>query len=165
MGYRQSGFNPLHFSKQSKMKITKAFLLLVIAGLLSCSDSSTGQKVEEKSNDQNSQTSSKDGILGGSTIFHHHVFFNVKSTESIKPLIEQIKTLSEIPEIHNLEYGTFYDLDDKRAMAEFEVFMQMRFKNKEDFLTYQSHPIHLAVKENCKNLLAAPPSTYDFTPE
>lgn len=92
----------------------------------------------------------------------HIVLLKVKENAAIDELILEIQKLSAIPEVKNLEVGTFKDLGDTRALSEYAVLMQMRFENEPDYQVYQKHPIHLALKENTKLYLAGPPVTYDY---
>lgn len=95
----------------------------------------------------------------------HLVYLKLKegATEQDKQaLIVEMKKLKGIEQVHNLEVGAFYDLKDKRAMSEFDLFMQMRFNNEQEYQQYQAHPIHLQLKENAKAYLGGPPVTYDY---
>ena len=95
----------------------------------------------------------------------HLVYLKLKkdATEQDKQaVIAEMKKLEDIEQVHNLEVGTFYDLKDKRAMSEFDLFMQMRFDNEQEYQKYQAHPIHLQLKENVKAYLGGSPVTYDY---
>lgn len=95
----------------------------------------------------------------------HLVYLDLKediSDAEKKDLLEAIQELSKIPTVKNLELGTFKDLNDPRALSEFELFFQMDFKDAADYNVYQKHEIHLALKKLAKGLLAGPPVTYDY---
>ena len=95
----------------------------------------------------------------------HVVYLNLKkdlTTENINDLISAIQKLKEIPQVKGLEYGHFKNLEDPRALSDYEMVFQMHFANEQDYAIYQTHPAHLALKESTKNYLAAPPATYDY---
>ncbi len=95
----------------------------------------------------------------------HIVYFDLKPDANKKLFIEALEKLEKIPVVKDLEIGQFKDLADKRAMAEFEVMMQMAFDSKEDYTTYQNHPIHLELKNLAGKFVSAPPVTYDYLVE
>ena len=95
----------------------------------------------------------------------HLVYFQLKegATKSTQQqLIEEIKTLAAIDVLQDLEVGTFQELGDQRAMDQFGVMMQMRFNSEADYKIYQTHPIHLQLREKVKSILGGPPVTYDY---
>lgn len=91
----------------------------------------------------------------------HVVYFKVKP-DATAQLLKEIEKLESIDVLHGLEVGSFKDLGDKRALADYQVVMKMTFDNEADYKTYQAHPLHLKLKENAKALLAGPPATYDY---
>ena len=95
----------------------------------------------------------------------HVVYFDLKETANISQFIIEIEKLREIEVIQSLEIGTFKDLGDQRALSEYELVMQMSFKDSAAYQIYQNHPIHLQLKATAKSVLAAPPATYDFVRE
>lgn len=95
----------------------------------------------------------------------HEVYFNVKNDLNAAQkdqLYQAMYALKNIPVVRNLVVGDFKNLDDPRALADYEIKMSMEFKSEKDYVNYQAHPIHLTLKETASNLLAAPPVTYDF---
>jgi len=92
----------------------------------------------------------------------HVVFFKIKPDTDASVAIREIKKLQQIPEVQDLEVGTFEDLGDARALSDYGLMMEMTFDNKTAYDKYQQHPIHLALKENVGPFLAGPPATYDF---
>ena len=95
----------------------------------------------------------------------HEVYFNVKddlTTEQMEVFHQSILRLKDIPGVQNLVVGEFKNLDDPRALAEYEIKMSMEFKNEKDYAEYQTHPIHLELKKIAADFVAAPPTTYDF---
>jgi len=95
----------------------------------------------------------------------HLVYLNLKediSGSEREKLVKAIDELKKIPEVKNLEQGSFKNLNDPRALSDFELFFQMDFKDTTDYKVYQAHEIHLALKRLAKGLLAGPPVTYDY---
>lgn len=95
----------------------------------------------------------------------HEVYFNLKDNltdDQKQSFLNQIKTLHQISEVKNLKIGKFEFLNDPRALKDYEMIMTMEFESKKAYVKYQSHPIHLELKKATANILAAPPSTYDF---
>lgn len=94
--------------------------------------------------------------------FVHVVFFKLKKEADPDALISEIKKLEAIKEVKDLEVGTFEDVGDVRALSDYNIMMEMSFDDIEGYKIYQAHPIHLALKESAKMMLAAPPATFDF---
>ena len=95
----------------------------------------------------------------------HEVYFNLKddlSSEELQIFINEIKKLKGISVVKNLRFGQFKNLDDPRALKDYEMVMTMKFADQNGYAEYQGHPIHLALKKAAENVLAAPPATYDF---
>lgn len=92
----------------------------------------------------------------------HVVFFKIKRDADASAAITEIKKLQQIPEVQDLEVGTFEDLGDARALSDYQLIMEMTFDNKAAYDNYQQHPIHLGLKDNVGPFLAGPPATYDF---
>ena len=130
------------------------FLLLTIGVLLShC-------KPIDQSRQKETLTTSLSGTKAYPLV--HIVFFKLKEGTDVDSLIYEIKKIEKIPGLKNLEVGQFKDLDDVRALSEYQVMMQMRFANRADYHIYQKHPLHLSLQENAKAYLAGPPVTYDY---
>lgn len=77
-------------------------------------------------------------------------------------MIEEIKKLEAIEQVHEMQVGQFKDLGDQRALSDYELFLQMSFTDEAAYQTYQKHPIHLTLKEKAGAYLAGPPVTYDY---
>ncbi|MFK7810504.1 MAG: Dabb family protein [Saprospiraceae bacterium] len=95
----------------------------------------------------------------------HIVYLDLKkeiTVEDKEKLMVAIRKLSEIPEVKNLELGSFKPLNDPRALSAFEVVFQMEFKDEKDYQIYQAHETHLALKTIAKDFVAGPPVTYDY---
>lgn len=92
----------------------------------------------------------------------HLVLFKVKPDADQAAMVAEVKKLTGIKEVMDLEIGSFEDLGDGRALSEYSILMQMSFANKAAYENYQKHPIHLALKDNLNPFMAGPPATYDF---
>ncbi len=95
----------------------------------------------------------------------HLVYFSLKpelSEQEFSNLRQEILKLNGINFLNDLEIGTFENLGDVRAMDQFTMLMQMRFKDKKSYQEYQDHPIHLQLKKDVVNYLSGPPVTYDY---
>ena len=80
-------------------------------------------------------------------------------------LVKELKQLSVIEQVHDLEIGGFHNLNDPRAMSEYEVVMSMRFVSQDEYETYQQHPKHLKLKKSIKKYIRSAPVTYDYRKE
>ena len=92
----------------------------------------------------------------------HVVYFKLKPNADQDALIEEINKLRGIEELHDLEIGIFENLEDQRALSDYQLMMSMAFKNEEDYKSYQAHKLHLGLKEKVGAYLAGPPATYDY---
>lgn len=92
----------------------------------------------------------------------HVVYFKLKPDVDKGKLLEAIDKLEGIEVVKELEVGTFEDLGDERALSDYQVVMSMAFANKSAYEVYQGHELHLALKAAAKEMLAAPPATYDY---
>lgn len=92
----------------------------------------------------------------------HIVLFKLKPDADHNQLIAEIKKMAEIPGVYDLEVGPFENLEDKRALSDYSILMQMSFKDEAAYKVYQAHPLHLALKENTLAMMAGPPATYDY---
>ncbi len=91
----------------------------------------------------------------------HTVYFEVEEVHC-QALIEALYSVSAITQVHDLKVGTFKDLGDQRALKDYDVVMQMQFKDEQAYQSYQAHPVHLKLKKDLKPILSAPPATHDF---
>lgn len=92
----------------------------------------------------------------------HLVYLDTKDSIDVLMLEQELARLGEIPGVKDYQVGTFLQLDDPRALAQYELVLSMGFASREDYQTYQEHPIHIAVKKQLQSFLAGPPVTYDF---
>ena len=92
----------------------------------------------------------------------HLVYFDLREGADAVKFIEELRKLEGIDVLKDLQIGHFTDLKDPRALSQFELMMQMGFADQTTYQAYQSHPLHLALKESAKGYLAGPPVTYDY---
>lgn len=145
------------------LEFSKIFLLFLFLGLTSCTHTAQIQDLQSQLETAESKISALED--DSTRWLVHVVYFKMKpgsSDADQTALIDAIKRLKAIEVLHDLEVGTFQDLGDKRAMNDYEVVMQMKFKSSADYEVYQAHSLHLALKEVAKDLLGGPPVTYDY---
>ena len=95
----------------------------------------------------------------------HIVWFELRDDATPaerRELLDDLKTLQQIPVVHDLEVGSFQDLKDQRSLSHLDVVMQMGFQSEAHYQTYQSHSVHLALKGRVGKYLSGPPVTYDY---
>jgi len=92
----------------------------------------------------------------------HVVYFDLKEGADATKFVKEIRKLEGIEVLKDLQVGHFADLKDPRALSQFELVMQMGFADQTAYQAYQTHPLHLALKESAKGYLAGPPVTYDY---
>lgn len=92
----------------------------------------------------------------------HLIYLKLKPDADTTLVFREIEQLREIKEIESLTFGTFKDLGDERALSDYQLVIEMSFKNEAAYQTYQTHKLHTALKKNTKSQLAGPPATYDF---
>lgn len=91
----------------------------------------------------------------------HEVFLDLKPGIVLDSIILDIKELEKIPGVHQLNIGEFKDLNDSRALKT-DIIFSMKFMDTESYKRYQSHPIHLKLKEKLGPSLAKAPQTVDY---
>ena len=79
--------------------------------------------------------------------------------------VKKLQKLDDIEVVNDFEVGSFANLNDPRAMSDFELVMQMSFESEADYRKYQSHPHHLQLKKEIGGFLNGPPVTYDYWSE
>lgn len=148
------------------MKTKLLIIAIAFFGFTSCSDATLQQELKEtKAKLTAAETQLAEANTDIKTAIYpltHVVYFKLKPDTDPAKLITEINKLKEIDVLHDLEIGTFEDLGDKRALSDYQVMMSMAFANKADYKTYQAHEIHLGLKVAAKEMLAAPPATYDY---
>lgn len=147
------------------MKIKLLIGLILTVLLVSCSN----QKLEKELSAVQLKLKETEALLAAAKSntdenypLIHVVYFKLKPDADKTKLLEAIDKLKQIDVVHKLEVGTFEDLNDERALSDYQVVMQMAFANKAAYGTYQTHEIHLALKSVIKDMLAGPPVTYDY---
>ena len=147
------------------MKVKFLGLLMILIGLVSCSDANLQQELsetQEKLATAESKLAEAKSDTDENYPLVHVVYFKLKPNADKTKLLEAIDKLEEIEVVQELEVGSFEDLGDKRAMSDYQVVMSMAFANEADYEVYQEHEIHLALKAVAKEMLAGPPATYDY---
>jgi len=92
----------------------------------------------------------------------HLVFLKLKEEVNKEEVISKIQNIKSIQGLKDLEIGLFKDLDDARAMSDYDLAFSMIFEEETDYQLYQDHPFHVELKNELKEFLAGPPVTYDF---
>lgn len=143
----------------------KILLFLLIAfGAMACNNHGPHVEIEKaKAELAQAQLKIKKLTEEESGRITHIVFFNLKADADENSFISEIKKLNEINEVKDLEVGPYKDLGDSRAMNEFDVVMEMSFKDEAAYRNYQAHPIHKNLKNFAKGSLESAPVTYDYT--
>lgn len=145
------------------MKYLMFFIFL--AGILSCQNTQAVEeleKVKSELNAANEKIESLKAQIEPEGELVHLVFLKVKEEVEMTKLISELKSLAAIEGLKDFELGPFQNLDDSRALSEYDLLMEMSFDNEAAYQKYQADPIHLALKEKLKSMLAGPPATYDY---
>ena len=125
-------------------------LVLCLLILASCSKSKPQENAIEKTID-----------YSGKLV--HTVFFKLKNNEDRPALFESLETFKKIELIQRLEIGIFEDTGNPKSdLSSHQVVVQMTFDDLAAFRLYEKHPIHLASIEATKDLMAGPPTGYDY---
>jgi len=146
---------------QFNMAFYRILILLLICCLGSCKESTSSEKEAIQEIEKLKLALAKSQLDQKGKIAHE-VFLDLKPDQDIPNIIKSIQALSKIKEVQALKVGTFKNLDDDRALSEFEIKFQMYFESEEDYKTYQTDSIHLQLKDALKLNLIGPPVTYDF---
>lgn len=144
----------------------KYYLFCVFAiGLLSCGNKDYEKELERMENElakAKSTIKNLESEIEEEGELIHIVFFDVKKDANLEEVHTEMKKLEGIDVVKDLQYGSFEDLDDDRALSEYNYVLEMSFDGEKEYQQYQAHPIHFALKENVKSFLLAPPATYDY---
>lgn len=95
----------------------------------------------------------------------HIVLFKLKKriSELDKSMvIKKLNKLEQIKEVKEFRLGMFKDLGDKRALSEYDIVIEMRFTDSNEYQAYQRSSIHQQVKKELKSSLAGAPASYDY---
>ncbi len=156
----------INCSKKQKMK-NLIILLLLISFLTSCQNPNP-QLEKELSETKARLVAAKaalEQVNPTTASLVHEVYFNLKDDLTSKQKEEfhqSILKVKNIPGVQNLVIGDFKNLNDPRALADYEIKMSMDFQSEKEYAEYQAHPIHLSLKKAAGNIVAAPPAIYDF---
>lgn len=93
----------------------------------------------------------------------HLVFFNLHDSANPAAFMNELRSLAAIDAIEGMNFGAFKDLNDPRAMSQYELVMEIICKNEKAYQSYQAHDLHQALKSKVGQYLAAPPAVYDYT--
>jgi len=140
-------------------------LILFVLLTMGCSDSGLKEELATAKADlkaaQNTIETLKTQIEPEGELVHV-VLFQLQPDADQAKLVAEVNKLKDIEGLMDLQVGPFKELGDKRAMSEYQMMMEMSFDNETIYKKYQAHPLHLALKENLKSLMAGPPATYDY---
>lgn len=142
--------------------------MLVCIGLVGCHQAELEQHARAlaRENEQlRTRVAQRDTDDRSEVRLVHLVWFKLKTDltdDERTEFMDQIRKLDQIEWVNNLEIGNFAELGDTRAMQEFQLVMGMNFRTEQEYRDYQSHPIHLALKDAVGKYLAGPPVTYDY---
>jgi len=95
----------------------------------------------------------------------HLVFFDIKdemSENQLEFLEKEIKKLSKIESVKEFHLGEYEDLGDDRALTGREMMVSMKFKNLDDYYSYQKDERHFEVKKVIGPYLEKLPMSYDY---
>ncbi len=140
-------------------------ILFVLLIFIACSDTALKEELATTKADlktaQNTIETLKTQIEPEGELVHL-VLFRLKPGADQAKLVAEVKKMEAIEGLMDLQIGPFKELGDKRAMSEYSMLMEMSFENEAAYQKYQADPLHLALKENIKSLMAGPPATYDY---
>jgi len=133
------------------------FLILLLLNFMAVS-CSLNSSVEDKNIDRPDVNSAHES-------FSHIVFFDLQDSldnSDVDNFMQELNKLKAIEQLQSFSAGTFIDMGDARALSDYDICMQMVFRNRDDYNIYQEHPVHKALKSNVGSFLKSPPITYDF---
>ena len=91
----------------------------------------------------------------------HSVFFDLKDDADVAAFIAVLRELERIPVVQDMQVGTFADLEDPRALSDYDVAMEI-ICSEADYPIYQDHEIHDQVRAQVGDYLNAKPAVYDY---
>jgi len=95
----------------------------------------------------------------------HLVFLDVKddlSAEEQNTFFNSLNNLGQINAVSRFRIGHFTDVEDPRALKQYEVVLEMGFLDTSALYDYQKDEHHLAIRKMLRPYLAGPPITYDY---
>ncbi|MEX0274753.1 MAG: Dabb family protein [Flavobacteriaceae bacterium] len=146
-----------------KYQVAVSLSIVLLCSALSCTDRPTAhENARLKAQVDSLKTLMVSKHSGEVSHLVHLVFFKTRNEVSAQTLATQLKRLKGIGEVEALSVGSFRDLGDPRAFGEYNLVVSMLFKDSTSYRLYQEHPLHLKIKEETRELLAAPPISYDY---
>ncbi len=142
-------------------------ILFLFAALIfaSCSDTTLKEELAttkaELKAAQNQIEALKSQIEPEGELVHIVLFRLTPDADQVK-FVAEVNKMKDIEGLMDLQIGLFKELGDKRALSEYAMMLEMSFEDEAAYQKYQTHPLHLALKENIKSSMAGPPATYDY---
>lgn len=162
----------MHFRKMSwknqetrlKICFISLFCLLFLVGCEEEKDANTRQleRLEKKVFELTERLENLPVPTSGLT---HLVFLNLKDELSAEEQSIFFATLNELGQINSVasfRIGHFKNVDDPRALMQYEVVLEMGFQDVSALNAYQEDEQHLAIRAKLRPYLAGPPVTYDY---
>ena len=142
--------------------LLSSFCLLFLA----CTDQGSEETIAELQaslDEAQSQISAVEDPQAGSLV--HLVFLTTRedlTDEERTTLLSELGRLGEIEEVKGYDIGEFEDLEDARALSQYNLILSMYFESEDDYRVYQNNDDHLDVRSKLGAYLAGPPATYDY---
>lgn len=95
----------------------------------------------------------------------HMVTFKLKpdlNPAEVQAFVDGIRSLCSIPYLSDCLTATPAETGDARLVSDYDLLLQMSFRNMELLERYSKDEFHLAVRKNIKSYLAEAPVVYDF---
>jgi len=92
----------------------------------------------------------------------HLVFLDVKPEVNLDSLIEELNHLSNLKSVSSFNVGKYKELNDPKAMSDYELILDITFDNKAAYLSYQSDSLHQTMIIKSKKCMAGPPVSFDY---
>lgn len=96
---------------------------------------------------------------------HHVVYLSINSTaydQQESEIMDRLSLLGDIAQVQSFHIGTFTDLQDQRALSDYELVLYMQFADTLAYQQYNQDSTHLAVRKYLAPMLDMPPRTYDY---
>ena len=92
----------------------------------------------------------------------HLVFLDVKREVNLDSLIIELYHLSKLESVSSFSIGKYKELNDLKAMSDYELILDMTFTNKKTYLSYQSDSLHQTMISKSMKCMAGPPASFDY---
>lgn len=140
-------------------------LISLLIFLASCTNTAVQEELEKTKNELNAAKANIEKLKAqiepeGKLV--HLVLLKINPTADLAVVGNEMNKLKKITAVKDLQFGSFEDLGDKRALSEYNFMMEMSFDDEAAYQEYQKHPIHITFKEIVTPFLTAPPVTYDY---